>query len=490
MDKIQQMLLEDSKKINLIMFITFSVSLVLAVLKSIALKQGPVITIYSTQLICLAVLYIVCEKIVKKHSLFPYLSVVLIGAFSFLGISVTGGGINIILITFFLAIFSTISSGKKSFILGYSIGLSIMLTIFFVGTKETAVIKENFVTILILYLLSGLLLYVLIHMNARQQSVIRELLRQSEKHGEEQKQQKERIQTNMNNILKEMANANERIQSNQLAQNEFTNSLQELTIGSQQQTDQIAMISSHTMENLEVMLKLENMMEELSTEADKTDEITSLGEKRVFMFKQDVMEIQAFMNDLNQTLLDLTKNIQETNTYSNKIKEISEQTNLLALNASIEAARAGDAGKGFSVVAEEIRKLAESTKDTVNNITKNLQNVNTSNESTLKKMQASDQKITHLADSMEDIVVYFQQLKEVFQKLNTDLLHSKEMTNEVVKKSKSIETYTSQFAGILEEASANLEEMSASIETLTNDNKDIANSMNRTTISAKELLAE
>lgn len=64
-----------------------------------------------------------------------------------------------------------------------------------------------------------------------------------------------------------------------MAQNEFTNSLQELTIGSQQQTDQIAMISSHTMENLEVMLKLENMMEELSTEADKTDEITSLGEK-------------------------------------------------------------------------------------------------------------------------------------------------------------------------------------------------------------------
>ncbi|WP_346207440.1 methyl-accepting chemotaxis protein [Caldifermentibacillus hisashii] len=196
------------------------------------------------------------------------------------------------------------------------------------------------------------------------------------------------------------------------------------------------------------------------------------------------------MNDLNQTLLDLTKNIQETNTYSNKIKEISEQTNLLALNASIEAARAGEAGKGFSVVAEEIRKLAESTKDTVNNITKNLQNVNTSNETTLKKMQASDQKITHLADSTEDIVAYFQQLKEVFQKLNTYLLHSKEMTNEVVEKSKSIETYTSQFAGILEEASANLEEMSASIETLTNDNKDIANSMNRTTISAKELLAE
>lgn len=105
MDKIQQMLLEDSKKINLIMFITFSVSLVLAVLKSIALKQGPVITIYSTQLISLAVLYIICEKIVKKHSLFPYISVVLIGIFTFIGIAVTGGGINIILITFFLAIF-------------------------------------------------------------------------------------------------------------------------------------------------------------------------------------------------------------------------------------------------------------------------------------------------------------------------------------------------------------------------------------------------
>lgn len=488
MDQVQKMLLEDSKKKNFLMFVTFSISLVLAVLKSLALKQGDLVILYSSELTVFALIYFICHQLTKKYALFLYLSVAMIGMTCFIGLLIIGGGINIILIAFFLLIYASISSEKKAFLLSFVLGAAVLIVIYMTGTKEAAVINDNFLTIFLIFLLSGLLLFVLIHLNGRQQAVIRKLLLESEKYGNDQMRQKEQIQASMDLILREMTNVNERIQSNQLVQTELNESLHAITMGSQQQSEQISSISNHAAETVDVMIDLNQVMEQLARESEKTDEITSLGEQRVTSFKQDVLEIETFMNELNHTLEDLTKNIKETNHFSIKIREISEQTNLLALNASIEAARAGEAGRGFSVVAEEIRKLAESTKETVNNITKNLQRVNSSNQTTLSKMQGSSQKISHLSHTSEDIVVYFKQLKEVFHTLLVNLKKSEEMTQDVVTRSKMIKNHTFDFASIMEETSASLQEMSASIETLTKDNKDIAKSMNKTTESAEQLL--
>lgn len=66
--------------------------------------------------------------------------------------------------------------------------------------------------------------------------------------------------------------------------------------------------------------------------------------------------------------IEKSKSVEKINILSEAILKITEQTNLLALNAAIEAARAGEAGKGFSVVAEEIRKLAEESNNTANEI--------------------------------------------------------------------------------------------------------------------------
>ena len=83
---------------------------------------------------------------------------------------------------------------------------------------------------------------------------------------------------------------------------------------------------------------------------------------------------QATAEMLDQIVADMQKAIQDSesvdqvNALTDEILNISKQTNLLALNASIEAARAGEAGKGFAVVADEIRLLADSSRDTANNI--------------------------------------------------------------------------------------------------------------------------
>ena len=74
---------------------------------------------------------------------------------------------------------------------------------------------------------------------------------------------------------------------------------------------------------------------------------------------------------LNQAIED-SKSVEQVNSLTDEILDISKQTNLLALNASIEAARAGEAGKGFAVVADEIRQLADTSRETASRI----QNIN------------------------------------------------------------------------------------------------------------------
>lgn len=356
-----------------------------------------------------------------------------------------------------------------------------------VPSKEQAIILDSIGAIMITYVLAGILLGVLIRLNNKQFKQLQDFIAGAEADAKMKEEQKQNLEREVGSIADHITKVNDRVQQNARAQAEMTIAINEVSAGSQIQSEQISEIAENAHNNMLSIKELSEISARLNQDSKQASDIADKSGEKVVQLSNQMDHLQEVVVALNETFKLLNLKIDETNQFTNNIRQITEQTNLLALNASIEAARAGEAGKGFSVVAQEIRKLAELTNDTTKKITENLKQVNQTSAEAEEKMTVSSTNLSSSVQFTKEVSASFNQLKGKLQNITQSFSGFEAIAQDVEANTISVERSTNELAAIIEEASASMEEMSATIETLNDDNKKIASFMNETAQSADKI---
>lgn len=179
-----------------------------------------------------------------------------------------------------------------------------------------------------------------------------------------------------------------------------------------------------------------------------------------------------------ETIGVVTEQTDRTNQSAEKINEavvaiqdIASQTNLLSLNASIEAARAGESGRGFAVVAEQIRKLAEDSANSAEQIEAIVHELITNSEDGVSKMRDLSETSQVQAERLDKTKTSFDDLKHEIESVSTASREIFDQTNSINDLKNGVSGVIEQLAAIAEENAASTQETSASMNTLT-DNID------------------
>lgn len=206
--------------------------------------------------------------------------------------------------------------------------------------------------------------------------------------------------------------------------------------------------------------------DEANTISAKAGQLATDGYRIITQSIEGMVRINDTVRKTSSDISELGKNSQEISTIINVIREIADQTNLLALNAAIEAARAGEQGRGFAVVADEVRGLAERTSRSTDEIARMIETLQKGTEQSVKGMESAVGLVDGGVDmanqagtSMDDIRKSAEQVLEVVHTISNALREQATVSNDVAENVEQIAQMANENSDVATESSAAAEQL-------------------------------
>ena len=274
----------------------------------------------------------------------------------------------------------------------------------------------------------------------------------------------------INNTIAMVANSATEVAS---ASTEIAAVSDQMAGGLKQQSAQIHQISSAIEEMNASIVEVARKSDEASTQAKASGDIAEEGGLIVRQTVEGMQSIEHTVSQSAQAVNDLGKRGEQIGQIISVINDIADQTNLLALNAAIEAARAGEQGRGFAVVADEVRTLASRTHESTQEIQKVLKDLYASASDASDVMQDSESHVQESVAAAERTGESLQLITERVEAINkmssviaSTAARQKNMSESIASSVSEIETTSQQTADSMKEVADETEVLTKVSKTL------------------------